>query len=286
MTEPRFIAATSDDYKAGYRAGFDAALPPHQDVAALLTRVRAWGSAWAEGAEEVAQWQADMQTIRALLVPPHQDVEAPGPAGLKAAIEEIEQVMSLCEDKRAIETFWHWWRVYTSAHRKHQNGPRLARRVNELEAQIAAATSPASALPPHQDVEPTPAIDLLRDWLIQFLGRNKDMEAEGFPCREACHFVPEQARKLLMELGAALARRAPADQGQRETWQPIDTAPKDRHPIRVAVGEPTAVWAYWNQRLYGWHRFGASQPTRIDPTHWLPEPSVPAALQRARETDR
>jgi hypothetical protein len=62
-------------------------------------------------------------------------------------------------------------------------------------------------------------------------------------------------------------------------WQPIETAPKEAKPIyvvarRVSTDTPAAMFAYWNQRMQWWYRFGANEPTRIYPTLWmsLPEP--------------
>jgi hypothetical protein len=76
--------------------------------------------------------------------------------------------------------------------------------------------------------------------------------------------------------------RATAEQQVRK-WEPIETAPKTGTgggviPVIariVASDEPMVMWAYWNQRLSWWYRFGASEPTRIYPTHWTGLPDLP-----------
>lgn len=70
------------------------------------------------------------------------------------------------------------------------------------------------------------------------------------------------------------------------TWQPIETAPRQRLPqVRILGwnGKTIDLWVWdtqaWSQRPRAcWRRYGArgiSQDRKEQPTHWMPLPEPP-----------
>lgn len=70
-----------------------------------------------------------------------------------------------------------------------------------------------------------------------------------------------------------------------DTWQPIETAPRDKN-ILVWLGSPFSAVEYvkWSPLWDNWHRVSDPEPTESDevwgigsaiPTHWMYPPSKP-----------
>lgn len=87
------------------------------------------------------------------------------------------------------------------------------------------------------------------------------------------------------KLEAELARLRPlAEAGERLTWQPIETAPKDGSLILLT---PSRCWAvdvnadcevgYWDDDFGGkWISMGSTAEDYTGPTHWMPLSNPPA----------
>lgn len=145
-----------------------------------------------------------------------------------------------------------------------------------------AALAADRALPPHQDVETLRLeIESLERYEPAALGDEAvaDMTDDG----------PYVLRSAVL---AALARRAPADQGWRETWQPMETVPKDGRTVIIDFDRVGVTAVFWSEEPFG-KGIGAwcvsdnkneDRPLRGycegDERGWMP---MPAALQRARE---
>lgn len=91
----------------------------------------------------------------------------------------------------------------------------------------------------------------------------------------------------------ALAATPSQESGEREGWQPIETAPKDGTVILIARGPKDATFpfveaAYWSQcvrafggcKKYPWVTLdktnGVNGRTEDSPTHWMPLPPSPS----------
>lgn len=67
-----------------------------------------------------------------------------------------------------------------------------------------------------------------------------------------------------------------------DSWQPIETAPKDGTRIWVnRAGNPSQAgrrvwWGKVGVARHGW-KVAASKEMRYEPTHWQPLPAPPAA---------
>ncbi|MCL6470122.1 MAG: hypothetical protein I4O48_17655 [Ralstonia sp.] len=70
-----------------------------------------------------------------------------------------------------------------------------------------------------------------------------------------------------------------------QQWQPIETAPKECKTMFVAIGVwpdrkyTTDPYCVWHERNHGFVRWPHPRP----PTHWMPLPAAPAALDTQKE---
>ena len=64
-----------------------------------------------------------------------------------------------------------------------------------------------------------------------------------------------------------------------QSWQPIETAPKDGTQIIIAVAgdEYEPSWAWWSDRHRAWFIPHTSIAYQMEPTHWMPLPPPPEA---------
>jgi hypothetical protein len=91
---------------------------------------------------------------------------------------------------------------------------------------------------------------------------------------DGCWMTHRNCRTLLALDALARLREA-------QTWQPIETAPKDGTEVLAWRGGRRGIvrWhensSYWDE----WHRPTAH--CRVEPTHWMPLPRTPA-----KEADR
>jgi hypothetical protein len=95
------------------------------------------------------------------------------------------------------------------------------------------------------------------------------------------------ARCLADSLAAA---PVPCAASPADTWQPIETAPKDKRVLALMKPEPLAsegeiTWAYWTTPVGVWTYDDTGEV--CEPTHWLPLPTPPRATgEGARDEGR
>lgn len=113
-------------------------------------------------------------------------------------------------------------------------------------------------------------------WEREFKGRNLDAYVE-------IHWKDHAA-------GARVALVAQQD-GVREAWQPIETAPKDGTEILVYIPRDTQMVVFFDEPLpdagaHCWHRVDGLAYHRDLPTHWKPLDSPPQVRTLEQKTQR
>lgn len=93
-----------------------------------------------------------------------------------------------------------------------------------------------------------------------------DQEIESWPGRSSPELAAADLAKFLGEMAEAL-------EPWRQTWQPIETAPKDGTLVLVADddGPEWSMPAQWCRSLW----VNTARGIVPDPTHWMPIPSPP-----------
>lgn len=65
-----------------------------------------------------------------------------------------------------------------------------------------------------------------------------------------------------------------------DTWQPIETAPKDGSVVLVYDADLAKLYrvqtAFWNDHLSNW-QVCDDDSDDVDPTHWMPLPKPPVS---------
>ena len=79
----------------------------------------------------------------------------------------------------------------------------------------------------------------------------------------------------------ALAREA-AEELEKSTWRPIETAPRDMTEVLIAWADGITSYcvtnARWHERSGQWVNswMAFSDDPNLQPTHWMPRPEAPA----------
>ena len=105
------------------------------------------------------------------------------------------------------------------------------------------------------------------DERLEFLRQKRHYEAA---LSATCN--PSAIRELLDRLDAA---------EKAVQWQPIETAPDERGIYLVRIGDQTHI-AQFDPRMSSakwWHPYGLPARLERQPTHWIPLPAAPAAME-------
>lgn len=127
---------------------------------------------------------------------------------------------------------------------------------------------------------------------IRLFARIAEMHSDQAPDSLVLWCDNAQQPETILTLGHARAiaawnRRAG---GEREAWQPIETAPKIEDDPKLLATEGGILPGSWSEKL-GWY-FGSkvgpvSLLIQVVPTHWQPLPASPrAALAGQTEGER